>query len=1516
MPFILTLIAAILIIIGLFSQSIITVIILGIFWIIITQDFSQMRWNIKSIFKRIFWILIFGITISLTSEINYVIYFLIFFFINRFGMVQHTSKYRSLSIIVFICLCTTIHQISVLVLSVYWYFFYRHHQVASYLSPQQPNRYKINLWLEMSYYFSMLASIACAMPAASYSYYRHDYHPSFNIGLLCCFTLLSVLAYIKRRQSKTEAVCLEVEKEPLEKPHQSVEEMIPESAPEQNQREIIQTAILKQRETKIATKAKVDQARQKTKEFWQKTAEFIKGNIANILLLFGMLFILTGLVTFLRSNWQQFKYIIFACYCLFTLGLFTGGYYLFRNKKHLQKLSFVLCLLATIFFPFVFYFAVKIGLLHDHGNKYTVFWLTTFIAAIHSYIFRSASFTTLSTILTVPSLFLTLQKFAEPYFEIYAFFFALLALLQFAIHFIVQDNKKCKWTLIVSANVIFICSAIASLLFWDTYIFMAIMCCGIGFSLWQIRTTITSLNAYFYGQLLAITSLGLAISVCYAANLSIFWIAIPTVSVAFLLTYTQIGTKETHLALHHSGFITPIILFFIYVHYGAYSSYDGQWPVLIFSIISSLGYISRNTKLQRQSISYYAIVFHLLAIVEILKILDLDVHIYSCIFLVWATIAAYISTKKNKQEWITKPLQHCSLWIMPLTLLYLIMWGHDFYYSHFFTMCIILLMTSVFCIYTAILLRRKDLVAAGVAVFITLCTIVHNYHDFAFHYLSSFLVFFSIIALYVSRICTKRYKINISENLLSFILIPIVTTFSLISVSMAIGNEVWEIHIVLILSVLFFVAKYSLHPHKIAATGILLYLSLSYFMLTCNGRSFFDWGIYFSIFAAVLMISTKYLLDKLAIMIERYAYVLFIICGAQFLAFIRFYYNENIFFPVVLVTLNAILAISNTKKWLIYSFFANMYALYFFILPRNLFAFEYALFFIPLATVIFSKHKHFPQQWIRPAWQVTHATILFFLMLPITLPGMVPSAAISMWVIALAFVFYFVCLHHEKKPLYSYISTSLFSGCALVALFASKSLWGAQIALAMTIISALITAIGYLVLQKQQNIAKPIFHIVTFNIILIASTLVFIGKIDYPTLFSLLLCSIVAASIVYSKTIPAYYNSICAFFSMVLFAFANYLLIEKIDLAPLTSGIIVISLACAHLILAKVFREIPSLQKSFFTAAILLPLLSLLHAHNSIHITMLMLLTSGIYLMISYKNRDVFFAQLGFATALVACYSSVAYISFDYESFMVLSITMGIALAYASHFMPKPFSDYAADPLTKIAYSNYLVFAGLFLANTNNPVYFTATLAIVNSVAFLLLYLKTQKHLVLASGSFAFSYYVMLFSWATSVWELYTVPLGMIVIAYAFYLHKKHSFVYYKDVLFVGLLLIFVPTFIQSYHGWFDHLYTSEFTLDNHLTHSFFLIIESIVILLFGAYRKELLFFFTGLTFLLADIALVLFTYINFGSIHQSVWWASLGFICLFSWIITEYKKEWLQNISRYIKDSKNKWQEDLKSWN
>ncbi|BBM85142.1 hypothetical protein [Candidatus Uabimicrobium amorphum] len=1503
LQFFVTLLAAAAIFMGLVSESVVAVVMLGILWIVITQNLREVRWNFLSILKHLFWIFVFGVTIVATSEISYAIYFLIFFFINRFGMVQHTSKYWWLSIFVFMCLCCMMHELSVIVLSIYWYFFYRHHELSDYI--QQKNAVKINFGVEIAYGFCMFASVISMMPS---NYYR-SYHVGSTLTMLLFFGILSFLAYRKRRSDGEHTVNV-VSSKPINA-LETEDKDTPEPAKEKSE----EAKSGEQREVQAVKPKPVPT--KKPSEFWKNVAAFIKNNIGNLLLLFGVLFVLTALVTFLRSNWDQFKYIVFVCYCLLTISLFAGSYYIFFKKKSLVKLSLLLSLLATIFFPFVFYFAVKIGLLEDHGNKYTVFWMTTILSVIHMRMYHSTIFTFVSSVLTISSTFLTLQKFVSPYYETYAIAFAILALLQFATRLVVSENKRCEWILIGTANIVFVATCITSLLFWDAYVFAFVMMCGIGFALWQINTILHTWNAYFYGLLFAGSSLGLTISLCCIADLSTFWLGVPTASVALLLLHNKIGKKETTLALHHCGFVTPIVLFLIYIHYGAYSSYEGQLSVLLFSLLSTWGYTSCNARLQKTAISYCAIIFQLLAIAEILKILHLDVHIYSCVFLVWATIAAWLSVheKWREYEWLTAPLQRCSLWTMPAVLFYLVIWGHDFYYNHFFTMCLILLMTSAFCIYTAILLRRNDLIAAGVAVFITLCTMIHNYYDYSFHYLAAAVVFFCIVALYLARMWAKVREIEISERILGFILIPIVTTFSTISTCMALGNEVWQVHIVLILAVLFFVMKYALHPQKTTVFWGLGYITLSYFMFTCNGESFFDWGMHFAILAIILALGTKFFAEEITETTLNYVRILFIVCSVQFIAFIRFYYHENAWFPALLVVLNAVLAIKDVRLWLVYGFFVHSYALYFFLLPQGLFTFQYALFFIPVAIGLFAVCKRLPQIWVSPTWMISHATVLFFLLLPIALPGMVPSAFISMWVIAMAFVFYFVCLYYEKKPLYSYISTALFSGCALVALFASKSLWGAEIALAMAVISALIATAGYFVLQKEQDIARPIFYVVMSNVLLISLSLVFIGKINYPTLLSLLLSSMIAAVTVYLKTTPAGYYNTCAFFSMALFALANYLIIEKMDLHPVPSGLLVIFLAAVHLFVARISSAVPSLQKAFFFAATVLPLLSLIHAHASLHITLFMALASVMYLVVGYKQRITLFAPLGLTTAAIACYSFVAFMYFSYENLMILSVMMGVLLLYAAHFIPEKFADYAMKPLTLVAYGNYAVFLLLFLVDANVSVYLVAVLTLANSVVLLYLYTRSKQHLTVAGVSFAFSYYVILFSWATSVWEFYTVPVGMAMIAYAYYLHRKHSFAYYKDLLFVGLLMIFVPTLVQSYHGWFDHLYALGVSPYYHLTHSFFLVVESLIILLVGAYRKELLFFFTGLTFLLADVTLVLFAYVNFGVIPQSIWWAGLGVLCIGSWVIIEYKKEWLNDIRKYLSDKKSKWREDLKTW-
>ena len=138
----------------------------------------------------------------------------------------------------------------------------------------------------------------------------------------------------------------------------------------------------------------------------------------------------------------------------------------------------------------------------------------------------------------------------------------------------------------------------------------------------------------------------------------------------------------------------------------------------------------------------------------------------------------------------------------------------------------------------------------------------------------------------------------------------------------------------------------------------------------------------------------------------------------------------------------------------------------------------------------------------------------------------------------------------------------------------------------------------------------------------------------------------------------------------------------------------------------------------------------------------------------------------------------------------------------------------------------------------------------------------------------------------------------------------------HQELYLLGLLLILVPSLIQSHKGWYAHTNYPGGEPYQNLYHSIFLSLESLFLLLFGMYKKRTVFFFTGFVFLTADALLMLLCYVHFGNIPQAIWWATLGVLLILSAWFLEYERKKGGLIGAMISEKRKKLMDELKSWN
>ena len=335
--------------------------------------------------------------------------------------------------------------------------------------------------------------------------------------------------------------------------------------------------------------------------------------------------------------------------------------------------------------------------------------------------------------------------------------------------------------------------------------------------------------------------------------------------------------------------------------------------------------------------------------------------------------------------------------------------------------------------------------------------------------------------------------------------------------------------------------------------------------------------------------------------------------------------------------------------------------------------------------------------------------------------------------------------------------------------------------------------------------------------------------------------------------------------------------------------------------------------------SLLAPTISLLHVANTGNLAQIFVLSSLLYLLVANYWRSGFLAVLAIIYLLLAPYSYLLYCGKGMVTLSVYAIG-GSAVAIAlAHFLGQHFpgKQFLWSALRRVAWINQLALL-LFIAMDSQQmleeqIFITVALALVNSIFFAAIFVRWRIYLASAIFYFLLSYYLIVYSWSCTIWDFYTVPIGLIVLGLGVYREqRKTTYPLHQDCYLLGLLLILFPAFLQSYRGWYAHLPEPGLT---NLYHSIFLSLESLALMLFGIYRKRLVFFATGLIFLIADASLVIFTYVEFGRIHQGVWWGLLGIILIVSAWLLEYHRARAKELADKLVQQHRKWWQELISW-
>ena len=407
---------------------------------------------------------------------------------------------------------------------------------------------------------------------------------------------------------------------------------------------------------------------------------------------------------------------------------------------------------------------------------------------------------------------------------------------------------------------------------------------------------------------------------------------------------------------------------------------------------------------------------------------------------------------------------------------------------------------------------------------------------------------------------------------------------------------------------------------------------------------------------------------------KAYAYLLLLFSCVMLLLFFRLYYHEldaegirlTLYLAIACVFLYRI----EQKALFLYGLFVFLYLHYFLWLPRDLFPFTYALFFLPLGCAFLGwsfYQKGSPLDM--PLFRMAQITVNAFLLLPFIFPGIVPSAAVSFFILLWVFFFYFLCVHFYRKLRYVYITASFFLLTSLVGLFALK-LWGREITLVMSLLNLLLLSAGILSFyRKEARFGVAVLEVALLHLLGVLISILIQGKVDDPTLLVLLSCGVQFMfmaclrkrwpSIFEEARFPLFRKiseSTLSFTSIFLFAIGYYLWLARMDLEYPSHVYQYFSLSAVSLCMALLVRKLPYIRRPFLAVSLIAPVISIIHTTDTGTLASLLFLSSVVYLVMSSWLRSSWIASLGWAYLVLAPYSLLMRMNSEYWVLGIYSI--------------------------------------------------------------------------------------------------------------------------------------------------------------------------------------------------------------------------------------------------------------------
>ena len=772
----------------------------------------------------------------------------------------------------------------------------------------------------------------------------------------------------------------------------------------------------------------------------------LQQHVVTLLPVLGAGFLFTSALVFLRTRWQQYKIHVFVGFVLLTLGCFIAGYLArYSRKKISATVSTTLLLVACLFFPLNFFFAVKAGILADHGNRYLVLWLTSALFIGHALLLRSNLFTLLSLAIFTWAHGETLNKFLPELFDVHCAYLAGQAVVFMLIGLGLRRIKALTKANIVTAytDLLLAYTLVQAVLFWQVPILCLVMAAAVFIGLAQLcrfSSTHFGIPAAFL-FCLALAWLGALLG--QQLGLSGAWPGIPSILAAFFLVWlgNHWSSNPRRVLIYRIAVWLPLPVFALMFAFGGYEYPDSRWPLLVSSVLTSIFYAVTAYHSQRRLYTILAITLSFLVVYAFIRFIPaMSYPYYPLFFMIWGLEMAALGFTRycRDKEWLGPPLRASAEICIKLVALSFVAFGHTYYYQQFTLLTLGLLFLSCYYCVIGVYLKRFAMVLAGITFIAVLVSLVGCRLDLDWYYFS-LLMLGVAFALLMVKYWLQRLQIS-GHRALATLAIVLALSFSLFAFSNGVGQHLWQVKSVVVLALLFFAIRSACDKTPWDFATMLVLATGLYYLVFWEGSARYHLAYLFLPLAngaMVIAIIGLFLAWLPARHYERffagyghwlttlviYSQVIMVASAALFLAFFKMYHQD---YPTAGLWSSGLLAVnlllmgilrsdsqparykgaamaslgylSSPQLYLCGGVLA-LYLHYFIWLPQLHFPFSYGLFFIPAACLLLLMSFIFRDRMIAgPTFVIAQLTVAAILALPILFPGIVPPAAVGVFV--------------------------------------------------------------------------------------------------------------------------------------------------------------------------------------------------------------------------------------------------------------------------------------------------------------------------------------------------------------------------------------------------------------------------------------------------------------------------------------------------------------------------------------